>query len=86
VTFTRDENAKPTVGIRMSGKVLPADLPLVIDVFIKHGCPRDLAWRVAEELSEWGSRRTRLLPIVDLAALEADLGRCGITLEVGEFP
>lgn len=53
----------------------------ILTVFQKHGCPKDLAYRVTGELLAFLSRRTRIQPSVDIEALRADLAPLGITVE-----
>lgn len=53
----------------------------IVAVFQKHGCPKDLAHRVTADVLAFQSRRTRIMPSVDIEALKSDLAPLGLTVE-----
>jgi hypothetical protein len=52
----------------------------VARVFNEHGCPRRLAYTIAEQLKLRGTRQTTVLASVNLPLLMADLEPLGVAL------
>lgn len=69
------------VGIRL---VASRSFPLaeVVATFFAHGCPQDLAYRVADELKQNGTRTTTVLTTVLFDTLARRLMDFGIGLEI----
>lgn len=70
----------PSVLIHIYGRTT-VGVEALAAIFQMHGCPRDLSYRVAADVRTYESRRTRVLPHVDIAGLNRDLAQYGITVE-----
>lgn len=56
------------------------DVRAVARVFHEHGCPRRLAFTIAEQLKRDGHRQTTVLASVNLRLLASDLEMLGVAL------
>lgn len=68
------------VGLRFDGK--PSNAAAFLTVLAEYGCPRDIAYRVTEDLCGFGVRRTTVLAHLDFDALAVELKPLGVTLEI----
>lgn len=68
------------VGIRLIGR--QASTAGLIDILCYHGCPIDLAHRIAEDMQRQSERSTTVFSTLNFDELAAMLSSIGIKLEI----